>query len=93
VLPWRARVLLKRAGAGVAERDVIPTRYRANTPGRLAAVVARTGFAPVEVAYVAGLHRYAEHRRTLARVLLALERLLPARLRATIVARYRVRTP
>lgn len=92
VLPWRARLLLKRAGAGVAERDVIPTRYRANTPARLAAVVARAGFAPVEVVYVAGLHRYAEGRHALARVLLALERLLPARLRATIVARYRVRT-
>lgn len=92
-LPRRARVLLKRAGAGVAERDVIPTRYRANTPGRLGAVADRAGFAPVEVAFVAGLHRYAERNRAIARLLLALERLLPARLRATIVARYRVRAP
>ena len=89
LLPERARLVLKRTGAGVAERDVHAIRYRANTPGRLAATATRTGFVPVDVVYVAGLHRYAERSRPLARLLLALERVLPALLRATIVARYR----
>ena len=89
LLPWRARLLVKRSGAGVADRDVIPTHYRANTPRGLAALAARTGFVAQEVAYVAGLHRYAVRLRPLALVLLGLERILPVRLRATIVAHYR----
>lgn len=89
LLPHRFRVLLKRAGAGVIERDVIPTRYRANTPKRLAALLAGAGFAPVEVVYVATLHRYAERKRFLATMIRGLERPLPPRLRSTIVAWYR----
>lgn len=89
LLPHRVRVGLKRLGPGVPERDVIPARYRANTPGRLAALTADAGFAPVEVAYVATLHRYAVRTRFLRGVLRAFERLLPAELRSTIVARYR----
>jgi SAM-dependent methyltransferase len=80
---------LKRAGAGVAERDVIPTRYRANTPGRLAELLERAGFEPVEVSYVATLHRYAERKPPLAALLRAFERCLPARLRSTIVVCHR----
>jgi len=87
--PRRARVAVKRAGAGVAEDDVIPTRYRANTPARLASAVAAAGFAPVEVAYVATLHRYAERTPPLAALLRGVERLLPPRLRSTIVGWYR----
>jgi hypothetical protein len=89
VLPHRARVVIKSAGAGVEERDVIPTRYRANTPKRLAAVVDGAGFVPVTVSYVATLHRYAERRPPLAGALRGLERALPARSRSTIVAWYR----
>jgi SAM-dependent methyltransferase len=89
LLPHRVRSALKRVGPGVAERDVIPARYRANTPGRLAALVADAGFAPVDVVYVAGLHRYAECKPVLPRVLRGFERLLPPRLRSTIVAWYR----
>ena len=89
LLPHRVRSVLKRIGPGVAERDVIPARYRANTPGRLEDLVAEAGFAPVEVAYVAGLHRYVERKPVLPRVLRGFERLLPQRLRATIVAWYR----
>jgi SAM-dependent methyltransferase len=89
VLPRRLRVVLKRAGASVIERDVIPTRYRANTPGRLAALLAQGGFAPVTVSYVATLHRYAERKPSLARLIRALERILPPQLRSTIVAWYR----
>jgi hypothetical protein len=73
----------------VAEQDVIPTRYRANTPRRLAAMTGRSGFEAVSVTYVAGLHRYAGRRRAVSAALRALERVLPARFRATIVARYR----
>ena len=91
LLPNRLRVVLKRAGAGVAERDVIPVRYRANTPRRLATVAARAGFGPVAVTYVATLHRYAEQNPILARLLSALERALPPPLRSTIVAWYRAR--
>jgi SAM-dependent methyltransferase len=89
VVPERVRTVLKRAGAGVPERDVIPTRYLANTPGRLAALLAGAGFAPVEVHYVATVHRYAERKPALAVLLRALERCLPSKLRSTIVAWYR----
>ena len=35
-LPNRVRLGIKRRGAGAAEKDVYPTRYRANTPAALA---------------------------------------------------------
>jgi SAM-dependent methyltransferase len=89
LLPRRAIVTLKQVGAGVAERDVIPARYRANTPGRLAALTAGAGFVPVEVAYVATLHRYAARMPVLPRALRLAERLLPPSWRSTIVAWYR----
>jgi SAM-dependent methyltransferase len=89
LLPCRLRVVLKRAGARVIERDVIRTRYRANTPRRLAALLAGAGFAQVTVSYAATLHRYAERKPGLARLIRALERLFPPRLRSTIVAWYR----
>jgi SAM-dependent methyltransferase len=89
VFPRRLRVFLKRVGAGVSERDVIPTRYRANTPRRLAALVAQAGFTPVETSYVATLHRYAERAPLLPSLIRALEQTLPARLHSTIVAWYR----
>jgi SAM-dependent methyltransferase len=90
LLPRRLRVAIKRAGAGVAERDVVPVRYRANTPWRLRALLRRAGFVPVEVIYVATLHRYAQHAAFLAALLRALERGLPPGLRSTIVAWYRL---
>lgn len=89
LVPRRLRVFLKRTGAGVIERDVIPTRYAANTPRRLDALLEHAGFVPVEVSYVAGLHRYAERKPSLARLIRAVERVLPVRLRATIVGWYR----
>jgi SAM-dependent methyltransferase len=89
LLPRRLRVLLKRAGAGVIESDVIRTRYRANTPGRLTAFLTQAGFAPVAVTYVASLHRYAERKPVLSRGVRVLERLFPPSLRSTIVAWYR----
>jgi SAM-dependent methyltransferase len=89
LLPNRVRITLKRVGAGVAKQDVIRARYRANTPRRLASLLAQAGFARVTVTYVATLHRYAEHAPVLARFLRALERLLPSPLRSTIVAWYR----
>jgi SAM-dependent methyltransferase len=89
LLPRGLTVALKRGGAGVAESDVFPTRYRANTPGRLGVVAERAGFEPVDVRYVATLHRYVERQPVLARLVRELERLLPPRLRSTIVAWYR----
>jgi SAM-dependent methyltransferase len=89
LLPRRLRVVLKRAGAGVVESDVIRTHYRANTPGRLTALLAQAGFAPIAVTYVATLHRYAERKPVLSSLARLLERLLPAPLRSTIVAWYR----
>jgi SAM-dependent methyltransferase len=87
--PRRARVAIKSAGAGVAERDVIPVRYRANTPWRLRALLGRARFEPVQVVYVATLHRYVERSAFLVPVLRALEHCLPPPLRSTIVAWYR----
>ena len=89
LLPQRVRLAIKRRGAGAAERDVYPARYLANTPQRLAAVAAAAGFEPVAVDYVGTLHRYAARLPPLKVVLVAAERVLPARRRSTIVASYR----
>jgi SAM-dependent methyltransferase len=91
LLPHRARVALKRLGPQAVERDVIPAAYLANTPKRLSRLLEDAGFSAVSVAYVATLHRYAGERTLLAVALRALERALPPRLRATIVAWYRAR--
>lgn len=88
-LPSRARLLVKRRGAGAVERDVYPTQYLVNTPGRLAAATAAAGFTPVSVEYVGTLHRYGARIRGLPSVLRAVERALPAERRSTIVAGYR----
>jgi SAM-dependent methyltransferase len=89
LLPQRLRAAIKRTGAGVAERDVIPIRYRANSPWRLRALLSRVGFVPVEVTYVAILHRYVVREAVLGRLLRGVERCLPPPLRTTIVAWYR----
>jgi SAM-dependent methyltransferase len=89
LVPPALRIAIKRRGAGVAAQDVIPVRYRANTPRRLDRLLRPAGFSPVEVVYVATLHRYLERSAALARLLRALERCLPPRLRSTIVAWYR----
>jgi ubiquinone/menaquinone biosynthesis C-methylase UbiE len=89
MLPDRARVVAKRVGPGVATRDVFPAHYRANKPKTLLELLAGAGFEPVEVAYVATLHRYAGERAALARLLRGAERVLPAARRSTIVGRFR----
>jgi SAM-dependent methyltransferase len=89
LIPCAARLRLKRAGAGVAEEDVIPTRYRANTPWRLRKLLVRSGFRPVDVEHVATLHRYAARAPTLEVAVRAMEKRLPPWLRSTIVAWYR----
>jgi SAM-dependent methyltransferase len=91
MLPHRWKVALKRAGPGVAERDVTPTVYAANTPTRLAALAARSGLVPVELRCVATLHRYAGRRAWLRGAFAAAERPLPAGRRSTIVALFRRR--
>ena len=89
MLPDGARVFAKRIGPGVATRDVFPAHYRANTPNRLLELLAAARFEPVEVAYVATLHRYAGERAALGRLLRGAERILPAARRSTIVGRFR----
>ncbi len=89
LLPKQARLTLKRRGAGASERDVFPTFYRANTPGRLASLLGEAGFEGVSTTYVATLHRYGTKLPPLDRVLLASERIVPEALRSTIVAWYR----
>jgi SAM-dependent methyltransferase len=89
LLPHRARIALKRLGPRAAERDVIPAAYLANTPRLLSRLLEAADFAPVSIAYVATLHRYAGRRPRLAGALRALERALPSRHRSTIVAWYR----
>jgi SAM-dependent methyltransferase len=88
LIPHRARLELKRAGAGVAEHDVIPTHYRANTPWRLHRLLASAGFRPVRIEYVATLHRYVVRAPRLAAILRAAEQRLPPALRSTIVGWY-----
>jgi SAM-dependent methyltransferase len=89
LLPGRTRRTLKRRGAGAVERDVFPTRYRANTPERLASLLVEAGFEPVATSYVATLHRYAARLPPLDSLLRVSERILPERRRSTIVAWYR----
>jgi SAM-dependent methyltransferase len=88
-MPERLRLLVKRRGAGAVERDVFPTRYRANTPEALSAATAAAGFTEGSVEYVATLHRYGARIPGAAAVLRAVERSLPERRRSTIVAAYR----
>jgi SAM-dependent methyltransferase len=88
-LPRRLRLAIKRRGAGVDERDVYPTRYLANTPARLAKATAAAGFEPVAVELVGTAHRYGARVPGAAPVLRAVERMLPAERRSTIVAAYR----
>ncbi|MGZ4482401.1 MAG: class I SAM-dependent methyltransferase, partial [Gaiellales bacterium] len=85
LLPQRLRVLIKRRGAGVAERDVFPAYYRANTPGLLATALSRARFAAEAIESVATLDRYAGGRHRLGAALRLAERLLPASRRSTIV--------
>ena len=92
-LPDRVRLAVKRRGAGVEERDVFPTRYRANTPRRLADAAAAAGFAPVATRFVGTLHRYGTRVPGLGKALMAAERALPAERRSTIVASYRKAGP
>ncbi len=89
ILPQAVRTAIKGRGPGAVARDVFPARYRANTPGALTAQLERAGFEPVQVVPVATLHRYAGDRRLPAATLRNLERMLPPRLRSTIVAWYR----
>jgi SAM-dependent methyltransferase len=88
-LPQRVRLSIKRRGAGAIERDVYPTRYLANTPGRLNGTATHAGFEPVAVEYVGTLHRYGARIPGASPMLVAIERLLPAERRSTIVASYR----
>jgi len=88
-LPSRVRLSIKRRGAGAADRDVYPTRYRANTPQRLADAIAAAGFEPVSVSYVGTLYRYGARLPGAAWLLATVERALPATRRSTIVASYR----
>jgi SAM-dependent methyltransferase len=89
LLPKRTRVLVKRVGPGAAPDDVCPAVYRANKPKTLDALLASADFEPVEVAYVATLHRYAGERAALAALLRGAERLLPRMRRSTIVGWFR----
>jgi hypothetical protein len=91
-LPNRVRVGIKRRGAGAAEKDVYPTRYRANTPAALAEATEAGGLEPVAVELVGTLHRYAARVPVVPAALRSLERMLPEQRRSTIVASYRART-
>ncbi len=88
-LPDRARVAVKRRGAGVEERDVYPARYGANTPQRLREVAGAAGFSSVSTEFVGTLHRYGARVPGLGPILVAFERSLPVERRSTIVASYR----
>ncbi len=89
LIPEGPRLRLKLHGAGAVEQDVFPTRYRANTPGRLDSLLADSGFCRMEVEYVATLHRYVERAPKLAGALRVVECRFPAKVRSTIVAWYR----
>jgi SAM-dependent methyltransferase len=83
--PQRVRFELKRRGPGVAERDVFPALYLANTVRELRRIASACAFAIREVHHVATLHRYAGDRRLLRALLLGAEAVLPAERRSTLV--------
>jgi SAM-dependent methyltransferase len=85
-LPGGVRISIKRRGAGAAEQDVYPTRYLANTPTLLRGVAGSAGFEVVAVELVGTVHRYGARIPGAAPVLRALESILPADRRSTIVA-------
>lgn len=89
--PRRLRIAVKRRGTGAAEHDVIAPAHRANTPGRLDALLSEAGFVLVRMEQVATLHRYVERLPRARRLALAAEGRLPETRRATIVAYYRAR--
>jgi SAM-dependent methyltransferase len=89
LLPERTRIFAKHLGPGAAPRDVFRPVYRANRPKMLAAQLVVAGFVPVEVAYVATLHRYAGERAALAALLRGAERVVPRTRRSTIVGWFR----
>ena len=91
-LPSSVRLGIKRRGAGAAEQDVYPTRYRANTPAALALAIEAGGLEPIAVELVGTLHRYAARVPVVPAVLRGAERLVPEGRRSTIVASYRPRT-
>lgn len=88
-LPQTLRLSIKRRAAGVDERDVYPTRYLANAPAALERVTVAAGFEPIAVEFVATAHRYGARIPGAAWALRAVERMLPATRRSTIVAAYR----
>jgi SAM-dependent methyltransferase len=88
-MPQSLRVLVKRRGAGAADRDVFPARYRANTPAALEAATLAAGLTPSSVEYVATLHRYGARIPGAASTLRLAERALSEHRRSTIVAAYR----
>ena len=88
-LPQRVRLSIKRRAAGVHEQDVYMTRYLANTPTKLRQVTTDAGFEPIAVEFVATAHRYGARIPGSSAVLRAVERMLPASRRSTIVAAYR----
>ena len=90
-LPRRVAVSVKRAGAGAAEPDVIPTVYRANTPQRLDDLLVCAGFICVELCLVGTLHRYAARVPLAPRLVSAAEAALPERRRSTVIGSYRAR--
>jgi SAM-dependent methyltransferase len=92
-VPQRMRVAVKHGLARVEERDVFPAVYRANTVWRLERMLGQAGFARIDLHGVATLHRYAGAHGTLAALLRAGERVLPAARRSTIVAAYRAEAP
>lgn len=87
-LPQRARLVVKRRGAGVAEVDVYPTRYLVNDPVSLQRAVERAGFTPSAIEIVGTVHRYGARVPGLPMVLKALESTLPPSRRSTIVAAF-----
>lgn len=88
-LPQSARLAIKRRGAGAVERDIYPTLYRANTPSLLSRVAGDAGFDPVAFELVGTIHRYGARLPGVGSLLRALESLLPAERRSTIVAAFR----
>ena len=87
-LPQSVRLTVKRRGAGVAEKDVYPTRYLANDPIVLRDELAEAGFTPVAIELVGTVHRYGARVPGLPSILRTLESALPTDRRSTIVAAF-----
>ena len=73
LLPFRVKQAFKRSLFGGHEEDTFPTRYRANTPGQLSALMRDAGFRQEHFEMLAGMWAFFIFSSAVARLVRAIE--------------------